>query len=297
MIPGFFGDLGRHAIMSGITLGKVVDVHPEQNTIDVRCATDARKLVSVPVVGMGNSGNTGLVDLPVPDLTTPRVDPPKWESFHVEGGRRDMVAVIAFADGAPVCLGFVLPPDTQMTFPKELGEERRINRHSSDVYETIDRDGNAEWYHPSGTHILVGENPEHLDLTKKDWDKLWEIKRNLKRVVHFVLSLWNGAEEKEKARVHIKPDGDAYVRAEKRVYVCVGPAGEAVKVEFADAGTARVTAQTSVTVIAPLVKVEADEVQIEAGDMTVTAGKVEVDAGAVDLNGIVKINGIIQQGN
>src|SRR3546814_4397963 len=41
----------------------------------------------------------------------------------------------------------------QMLF-KDL--ERRINRHASDVYSTIDADGNMEVYHPSGTYLQIG---------------------------------------------------------------------------------------------------------------------------------------------
>lgn len=238
MIPGFSQDLGRLGLMTRISIGKVVDVHPEQNTVDVRLATDNRKLVSVPVATLGNSGNTGYIDLPIPDLTTARSDPPKWKSDNVDNGRRDILAVIAFADGAPVCLGFVLPPVSQMTFPKEIGEEFRIDRHASDLYTTVDRDANHEWYHPSGTFIRIAENPEHLDLTAKDLDKKWKIKRNTSRAPYVRLVVANkGARV---ADIKITPHGDVEVWSK---------------------------------------------------------GNIKMTAAKIDLEGVVSINGIVQQGN
>lgn len=78
MIPGFAFDQGGFAEMTGIVVGKVVDVHPEHNSVDVRVMSDRRRLIGVPVVGSGNSGTTGVIDLPVPDLTTGRDEDSKW---------------------------------------------------------------------------------------------------------------------------------------------------------------------------------------------------------------------------
>lgn len=51
-----------------------------------------------------------------------------------EGGR-EMSAVVVFARGVPVVLGFLLPQVGQMTFPDK---NRRVDRHASGVYSTID---------------------------------------------------------------------------------------------------------------------------------------------------------------
>lgn len=209
MIPGFAGDSAGLCLMNELTYGKVVDVHSESNTIDVRIATDNRRLTGVPVVGMGLSGNTGSIDLPVPDTTTSRVEADKWKSLHVDGGKRDIIAIIAFVSGRPVCLGFVVPPVSQMTFPPAVGENRRIIRHHSDVYQTIDKDGNTEVYHPSGTYLRIGTAPEHEDLTGKDYDKRWKIANNTSKAVHVHLRVSNAGSEK--ASIDIDPQGNIKV--------------------------------------------------------------------------------------
>jgi hypothetical protein len=162
-----------------IHLGKVVDIHPEHNSVDVIITTDGRRLPGIPVTSWSMTGETGVVDLTVPDLTTSRSEPAKWFSLNTE--KRDILAVVAFADDTPVCLGFVCPPACQLNFPKEIGEELRIDRHASDWYQTINRDGDVELHHPSGTFIRVAEDLDHVDLTAKDYDKLWKLKRNLQR--------------------------------------------------------------------------------------------------------------------
>ena len=223
MIPGFLGQhgYGQLAQTLEIKLGRVVDVHPKENSIDVRLLKDNRRLTSVPVVGLMNTGTTGMVDLAVPDLTTGRGEDSKWESVNTD--KRDAIAVIGFADGAPLCLGFVMPPLTEMTLPDDLGRERRLYRHASDVYNWIDKDGNSEWCHPSATWMAATESPQKLKFTKKDYDRLWKVKRNLDRALHGVISWWHGGEKKEKARLHLKPIGDLFAWLHTRLHFKVGP--------------------------------------------------------------------------
>jgi hypothetical protein len=162
-----------------IYLAKVVDVHPEQNSVDVVLAGDGRRFPGVAVMSWALSGNTGVVDLPVPDLTVLRTEDEKWKSLNTE--KRDIQAVVAIIEDSPVCLGFIAPPACELNFPKEMGEELRIDRHASDVYSTLDRYGNAEWYHPSGTCVRIAEDLDHVDLTGKDFDRIWKLRRNLAR--------------------------------------------------------------------------------------------------------------------
>ncbi len=223
MIPGFTGPAGMGQLAQSLEmrLARVVDIHPKENSVDVRMLKDNRRFTSVPVVGLMNTGTTGTVDLAEPDLSTGRGEDSKWESVHTD--KRDAIAVIGFADGAPLCLGFVMPPMTEMTLPDDLGKERRLYRHASDVYSWTDKDGNSEWCHPSATWMAATESPQKLKLTGKDYDRLWKVKRNVDRALHGIISWWHGGEKKEKARLHLKPVGDLLAWLHTRLHIKVGP--------------------------------------------------------------------------
>src|SRR3546814_9835326 len=109
---------------------------------------DGSHLAGVQVLGPSASSNTGYNDLPRP--ATPSSGDP-WDLR--EATDRDVLAGVAYFGPYPVVLGFRYPQVCQMLF-KDL--ERRINRHASDVYSTIDADGNMEVYHPSGTYLRIG---------------------------------------------------------------------------------------------------------------------------------------------
>ena len=180
---------------------KVVDVHPESVAVDCVVSADNRQLRFVPVISSALSGNTGRVDLPVPELVTAEGvkilrtsstwETDKWAS--VNSKTRDILAVIDFVGGAPVCYGFIAPPVCQLKMPSELGLERRVDRHASDVYEWIDALGNTQWRHPNGTHSSLANNPVFKDLAAKDWDKKWLIKRNVASVLSYFFSLINNS--------------------------------------------------------------------------------------------------------
>jgi len=111
----------------------------------------------------------------------------------------------------PVVIGFLYPQVSQMTFDDP---KRRFSRHQSDVYSTIDGDGNMELYHPSGTYVRIAESPEHEDLFSKNTDENLDIDRNTSRRVHFHLEMAGNT-----ASVDISPDGKVVVRANQNVEV------------------------------------------------------------------------------
>jgi len=233
----------------GLILGKVVEIHPEHNAVDVAVFYDGRRLVAVPVVGDALTGNTGTVDLAIPDLTTDRHDQSqdgKWVSNDTD--KRDIIAVVGFVEGAPICLGFLSPPVCELHFPDNEYDEFRIQRHASDLYETIDRDANHEWYHPSGTFLRVAEDPEHLDLTGKDYDKKWAIKRNTDKAPHVHLVVANAGSVM--ADVHIDPDGNVSVTSQGNI---VATADKAISL----------TALEGVTITAPSINLNSPDVQIQ----------------------------------
>ena len=310
---------------------KVVDVHPEHHSVDVVLLLDNRRLPGVLVASWSMTGETGFVDLHVPDLTVARTEEEKWKSLNTE--KRDIIAIIAWVESVPVCIGFVSPPACQMNFPKEIGEELRIDRHASDVYSTIDRAGNMEMAHPAGTWFGLVENPSKTKLTAKDYDKRWKVKRNLGRAVHAVASFWNGTLKKERARLHLDPLGALRAWFNQSLRLSVGQdsyeAGwvnvsqDGVVTAHADNGITITVGHTedgaTVTVGTPSFRPEEkteDEVYeypgtrpanndpklvitiTSDGDVTLqTDGKVKVNATKIDLNGEVKINGVTQSGD
>ena len=217
---------------------------------------DYRHLVGVPVATGFVTGRTGTVDLHVPDLTTDRHDNDpltgKWASFNTD--KRDIIAVVGFIDGAPICLGFICPPICELNFKDDIWDEFRIQRHASDLYETIDRDANHEWYHPSGTFLRVAEDPEHLDLTGKDYDQKWAIRRNTDKAPHVRLVVANAGTKV--TDVDIDPDGNVTVTTQGNI---VATAAKAISL----------TATEPVTIIAPAINLNAATIDLNSPDVRI----------------------------
>lgn len=180
-----------------LKLGIVVDIHPEDNAVDLLMLDDGSRVPGVQVMSMSASSNTGLADLTMPDR--PRAD--KWDPQ--KSNTRDIIAVVALTGMKPIVLGFLFPQVSQMLF---ADKNRRVFRHASDVYTVIDDDGNVELYHPSGTYFRIGETAAHEDLTGQDYDGQWKISRNTDKAVHVRLRV--AAAGTEKANVSITPGGD-----------------------------------------------------------------------------------------
>lgn len=182
-----------------LAIGFVTAVHPEGQSIDVLLSDDGSRLANVQVMVPTGSSNTGMVDLPDPGLPA---DDSRW-NFN-SNPERFLRAVLGFYRGAPICVGFLLPQVTQMTFKQK---NRRIMRHASDVYTTIDDAGNTELFHPSGVYLRIGTSPDHEDLTGQDFDQSWKISRNTDKAVHVHVGALGGAS------IDIDPSGNVTVVA------------------------------------------------------------------------------------
>jgi hypothetical protein len=182
---------------ASLELGIVVAVYPQGQSIDVLLPDSGSRLTNVQVMGSG-SDNTGTVDLPDPGLPA---DDTRWNITN--NAPRNIIAVIASYQGNPVCLGFLLPQIGQMTF---ADKNRRIMRHASDVYSSIDQHANAEFYHPSGSFWRIGTAPAHEDLTGLDFDGEWAIVNNTAAAVYLNVTLANGGVVK--AKLQIDPAGN-----------------------------------------------------------------------------------------
>lgn len=187
-----------------IDLARVIKVHWETNSVDIVMSSDGRAISGVRVMASSASTNSGVHDLPMPETN----DPNRMKSTETT---RDIIAVVAYFNDLPVVMGFLHPRDTQMLF---ADKERMIYRHASDVYQTIDADGNMELAHPSGAYVRFGTSPAHENLTGKDYNKQWKITKNTGKKIHIHIEQAGGV-----ASVDITPDGAVTINTASTVTI------------------------------------------------------------------------------
>lgn len=190
----------------------VVMCHPEDHSVDLVMCDDGARLSGVPVLSPNASARSGGVDMPeMPEKTGEA----KWDITERHG--QDMEAMVAMMGaGNPVVVGFMFPQVSQMTFKDK---KRTFKRHQSDVYHTIDGDGNFEFHHPSGAYIRIAESTNHEDLEKKNFDENLEFDRNKDKKIHIHLSTQGG-----RAYITLGEGGTITVQAEKTVSIAAGDA-------------------------------------------------------------------------
>lgn len=186
-----------------LRIGYVVETHPEDNSVDLVMPDNAERIVGAQVLALGASRRTGSVDLPT---FKPR-SPDKWDIS--EKTEQDLIAIVGRTGKSHVVLGFLFPQINQVLFDRD---GLRVDRHESDVYSTLDKDGNFEWRHPSGTFVRVAEDPESEDLAGKDFDEGWDVDRNTDKAVH--MSVEVRKEGELKAKISIDPDGNLTLESE-----------------------------------------------------------------------------------
>src|ERR1700741_2691279 len=147
--------------------GIVVGAHPEDHSVDVIMADTYQRIAGIQVLSPTANSSSGTADLGVPDALDGDA---KWDMSKRSG--LDTIACIDFSGNMPVVVGFKFPPIGQMPF---ADKNRRLQRHSADVYSTVDSAGNCELAWPNGSFFLLAATPEHEDLTGKDFDKKWAI--------------------------------------------------------------------------------------------------------------------------
>lgn len=179
-----------------LSLARVVKVHPESHAVDVEFMDDGRRVAGVQVLSSVAGTDFGSTDLSEPDT---------MGYGSKQSKTRDIYAVVDFIRDIPVAIGFMFPQVAQCLFKDT---NRKVYRHSSDVYYTIDGKGNTEFSHPSGAYVRFGATPEHENLTGKDYDKKWQIKRNTKSKVHIHVEQAGGV-----ASFDIDPSGNITIKA------------------------------------------------------------------------------------
>lgn len=191
-----------------LRLARVAAVHPEDHSVDLVMVDDGSRHAGAQVLSQSASTSSGTHDLPTP--STPASGDP-WSL--TEPTDRDMLAVCAMYGRRPVVLGFLYPQVSQMLFKDK---DRRVARHSSDVYSTTDGKGNTEWRHPSGLYVRIATDPAHEDLTGKDGDGKWKITKNTDQQPHFHVELpgkWSVDVEPAAGNMVVQTTGSADVTA------------------------------------------------------------------------------------
>lgn len=180
-------------------IGTVVASYPEGHSVDV-LLNNGDRLSNVQVLCPTGSDTSGVIDLP--DVGGPApLDDGRWSPTVTR--TRYVKAVVGFADGVPFVQGFLLPQVNQITFQEK---NRRIERHASDWYTTVDDSANFEAHHPSGTFVRIGTSAAHEDLSGKDYDKKWAIARNTDKQVNLQVTVAHGGTVK--ASLNIDPAGN-----------------------------------------------------------------------------------------
>lgn len=184
-----------------LDIGRVAAVHEGDNSVDLVMVKDGARLAGVQVLSWAGSTRSGHTDLATP------ADPPSGDKWDLTNRTEsDMIAIVGYVGRQPIVIGFLLPQICQMLFDRH---NFSVERHASDVYRTIDKDGNIELSHPSGTHIRIAETPDHEDLTRQDTDQNWKIDRNTSRAPWVSLVLKNAGTQV--ARLRIDPSGNVTV--------------------------------------------------------------------------------------
>ena len=238
-----------------IRYGVVVAAHPEDHSVDVVMVDNYSRLAGVQVLS-GNGGQSfGLLDLYCP---TELSGADKWD---VAKNSANPKAAIDFSGQMPVVVGFLYPQIGQMTFKDK---NRRIDRHSSDVYSTLTSTGDYELSFPNGTFVRIGASPDHEDLTAKDFDKKWLIGKNKDAATHLRVVLGNNGAVK--ADMHIDPDGNLTASFQ---------------------GTGNITTAGNLTVNAPNVTVNTGTAIVNA------SSKVELATPLVHCTAALTVDGLI----
>jgi hypothetical protein len=211
-----------------LRLGKVVAVHPEDESVDLVMTDDLSRVVGAQVICDFAGTDFGETGLAAPDPTGSQWDPSM-------SGTRDIIAVVGTVRKRFIVLGFLYPQVCQMTFA-EPG--MRIKRYPSDVYSMIDGLGNVEFYHPSGLYIRLSSTTAHQDLTGQDVDGNWAITKNTGTPVHMHIEQAGG-----KAVIDVDPSGNVSMTTQG-TYSINGQGDVSVQTQ----GNASVQAQGTATV-------------------------------------------------
>lgn len=123
------------------------------------------------------------------NIEPPDLDPSAQPGNDPGGDSRYAVAIMGILRGAPVVLGFTRTAYSELLF----ADQRALHRYNSDVYRSVDADGNFEFFHPSGAFVRIGETPTHEDLTARDIAQRFKLTRNTDKQLYISIVNANAA--------------------------------------------------------------------------------------------------------
>ncbi|ECN9265222.1 hypothetical protein ZL58_14395 [Salmonella enterica subsp. enterica serovar Typhimurium] len=175
----------------------VVDVHPEDHSVDLLMVDNYARFVGVQVqVGTGST-RSGSIELPDVEVRKPD----KWDISKRTG--QEVMALVDFAGYVPIVTGFLLPQISQMT---HTDGKLKYSRHTSDVQTYTDGEGNMGILHPGGAYITISEGGNPKDFTGGNFDKNLKVDRNTDKKVTVKVSLADKA-----VVVTLAPDGSCSI--------------------------------------------------------------------------------------
>jgi hypothetical protein len=185
--------------MGDFRIAKVMSVERRGHALNLLFMDNLAQVPMVQVMGEAMSSKAGRYLLHKPTKPASKSDPKLTKD-------QDVYAVVGTVCGAPMVFGFMTPQVSQMMFDRD---NFLIDRHPSDTYTTLDDAGNLVVRHPSGTTVLIAEDPDPEDLTGLDFDEKFKIERNTERHVHVRILVKDGGVQK--ADLHIDPSGNLTV--------------------------------------------------------------------------------------
>lgn len=261
-------------------LAKVVAIHPESNCVDVVVLRTGARLAAVRVLSATATGQTGIANLHLPDCTG------GYDSDNT--GKRDIVAALEYYREMPFVVGFLYPEVSECLFARP---DFKVDRHASDVYHTINANGDMELHHPSGAYVRIAESPAHEDLTGQDYDGIWSIQRNTGRAVHIHIEQAGGV-----ASVNIDPAGNIDIIHDGNLTAATGgnlSASVGGNISATAGGTATVTSGGAMELNAPLITLNAPNIVLNGA---LTQGKGGNGGACAMLGPITVINDVIAGG-
>ncbi len=167
---------------NGLTIGKVFNVTPEANMVDV-LLFDGTRLKNVQLMVPYASSSAGISNLPLPKYDQ-SLDDKDFPLSSANQNEVDVFVVIAFLGGTitrPIALGFLFPEENQVLCGRDDNTGNKnggmyLFKHTSNVHEIIDKDGQIQISHPSGLLIKIGtydtgKTPAQQQITVNNWDK------------------------------------------------------------------------------------------------------------------------------
>jgi hypothetical protein len=158
-----------------LTLGKVINVHPDTGKIDVAIDGTPHQggiIPNVPVMSWSYATQTGQSYLPS-NIKLAAPIPSSQGTFDqpIPSGEQDVWCVLGFLDAKfqrPVCIGFLSPLDAQI-HTKDAGWE--VSLHESGVWMATDPAGNTTMGLPDGSTIVIGQSitPANMTAQNANW--------------------------------------------------------------------------------------------------------------------------------